>query len=53
MFTPLPRGERDGRGCLMNDLHKHFIAKVLRKNFTDMERLLRDIRSCDFGTMKF
>ena len=24
----------------MNDLHKHFIAKVLRKNFTDTERLL-------------
>ncbi len=24
----------------MNNLHKHFTAKVLRKNFTDTERLL-------------
>jgi very-short-patch-repair endonuclease len=24
----------------MNDLHKHFTAKVLRKNFKDTERLL-------------
>jgi len=24
----------------MNDLHKHFTAKVLRKDFTDTERLL-------------
>jgi len=24
----------------MNDLHRHFTAKVLRKNFTDTERLL-------------
>ena len=24
----------------MDDLHKHFTAKVLRKNFTDTERLL-------------
>jgi very-short-patch-repair endonuclease len=24
----------------MNDLHKHFTAKALRKNFTDTERLL-------------
>ncbi len=24
----------------MNDLHKHFTAKILRKNFTDTERLL-------------
>jgi very-short-patch-repair endonuclease len=24
----------------MNDLHKHFMAKLLRKNFTDTERLL-------------
>jgi hypothetical protein len=24
----------------MNDLHKHFTAKIFRKNFTDTERLL-------------
>jgi hypothetical protein len=35
-----------GEGVLMNDLHKHFTAKVLRKNFIDTERLLRDIRHC-------
>jgi len=32
--------ERVGRGCLMNDFHKHFIAKALRKDFTDTGRLL-------------
>lgn len=25
---------------MKNDLHKHFTAKILRKNFTDTERLL-------------
>jgi len=38
----------------MNDLHKHFTAKVLRKNFTDTERLLwkylraKQMQGCKF-----
>jgi very-short-patch-repair endonuclease len=38
----------------MNDLHRHFTAKVLRKNFTDTERLLwkylraKQMQGCKF-----
>ena len=38
----------------MNDLHKHFTAKVLRKNFTDTERLLwKYLRSKQMEGYKF
>ena len=38
----------------MNILHKHFTAKVLRKNFTDTERLLwKYLRSKQIGGYKF
>jgi very-short-patch-repair endonuclease len=38
----------------MNDLHKHSTAKVLRKNFTDAERLLwKYLRSKQMQGFKF
>jgi very-short-patch-repair endonuclease len=38
----------------MNDLHKHSTAKVLRKNFTDTERLLwKYLRSKQMQGFKF
>jgi hypothetical protein len=37
---PPRRGQR--RGWLINDIHKHYTAKALQKNFTDTERLLYD-----------
>ncbi|MBM4137615.1 MAG: endonuclease domain-containing protein [Nitrospira sp.] len=38
----------------MNDLHRHFMAKALRKNFTDTERLLwRHLRAKQMKGYKF
>ena len=38
----------------MNDLHKHFMAKALRKSFTDTERLLwRHLRAKHMEGYKF
>jgi very-short-patch-repair endonuclease len=38
----------------MNELHRHFMAKVLRKNFTDTERLLwRHLRAKQMEGYKF
>jgi very-short-patch-repair endonuclease len=38
----------------MNDLHRHFVAKALRKNFTDTERLLwRHMRAKQMEGYKF
>ncbi|MFZ3137707.1 MAG: DUF559 domain-containing protein [Thermodesulfovibrionales bacterium] len=38
----------------MNDFHKHLKAKILRKNFTDTERLLwKYLRAKQMGEYKF
>ncbi len=38
----------------MNDVHRHFLAKALRKNFTDTERLLwRHLRAKQMEGYKF